>query len=154
MVNCFISDPSNRIAHVLGPALLFLCHVPSLEHMVTGSVLSRIKDQYSKIRGQHNNEYNPVMKVPLSVFKLENQLMIEPMEPNFSNNSPTSQQMESVGTGMQSMSVYNELMKEQFDMLLVALNRINNRGIQWQQEVEVSCCFLFIVVFNYWLIVI
>lgn len=77
MTEYFADDPSNRIADVLGPALLWVCLQDGLEHMVSGRVRDRIQRAWNIIKGNRPNNYNPVEKVPLMVYRVENQVVVE-----------------------------------------------------------------------------
>ena len=71
------SDESNQIASVLAPALLWAAHNEDLAHMMSSQVRKRIIDGYALIRGNHPADYIPVDKIPLHIFRVENQVMIE-----------------------------------------------------------------------------
>jgi len=70
-------DPSNRIADVLALPLLWACHEPSLSHLMSTLVRDRVLEGYSMIHGGHPADYNPVVKVPLHVSRVENQVFIQ-----------------------------------------------------------------------------
>ena len=74
----FFTDESNRITQVLAPVLLWAAHNPDLKDLMSDQVRERIKRGYAQIRGDHHPaDYNPVEKVPLLVFRVENQVHIE-----------------------------------------------------------------------------
>ena len=58
----FYCDPSNTIADVLSPPLLWAYHKPSVSQMIYPQVLNRVRDGYNGIRGGHTDEYKPVKK--------------------------------------------------------------------------------------------
>lgn len=73
----FGADRSNRIADVLGPALLWVCHEPGFEHLVSDDLREWVQAAYNRIRGDNPADYNPVEKVPLHVYRVENDIRVE-----------------------------------------------------------------------------
>jgi hypothetical protein len=68
----FGADQSNTIADVLELPLLWACHEPTLAHMIDHAVRIRIQKGYNSIRGANPETYNPVIKVPLHISRVEN----------------------------------------------------------------------------------
>ena len=68
---------SNHIAAVLGPALLYACFTPGMEHRIAPSVYTRIREAYEVVRGNHPAEYNPVEKTSLHIFSIEDRIEIQ-----------------------------------------------------------------------------
>lgn len=137
------SDDSNQIASVLAPALLWAAHNEDLSHLMSPQVRRRIVDGYALIRGQHPPDYNPVEKVPLHVFRVENQVQIEELVVTEDGNRH-HQLPAGVGAAMN-----NESMRT----LQVQLHRIQQELAQARQanEVSIMCILLFMmfVVFFY-----
>lgn len=73
----FSGDESNKIADVLALPLLWACHEPALAHMISPAVRARVQAGYNTIRGAHPADYNPVVKVPLHISRVENQVFIQ-----------------------------------------------------------------------------
>jgi hypothetical protein len=74
----FADYPSNSIAIILGTALLWAAHTPGLETMMSPHVLQRIQSAYADVHpDDHDADYNPVAKIPLTVYRIENTLQIE-----------------------------------------------------------------------------
>ena len=75
------TDESNHIASVLGPALLWACHTEDdcLQAIVPDDLRERVKSTYNNIRGGHPGDYNPVEKLPLHIYRVENEVHIEEM---------------------------------------------------------------------------
>jgi hypothetical protein len=71
------ADQSNTIADVLALPLLWACHEPTLAHVVAPAVQLRIQKGYNSIRGANPETYNPVIKVPLHISRVENQVFIQ-----------------------------------------------------------------------------
>lgn len=152
--NLFSSDPSNHIVDVLGPALLYLCHTPGLEHMVSEAVRNRVTASYHLRRGQHPPEYNPVEKIPLSVYRVENEVVIEPITWNGGggNNSDENGPAGVVGNGFGGVghggiSLGLRATEEKLDTVLASVHRLDTRGIQWQQQTEVRFFLYFTILF-------
>jgi hypothetical protein len=82
----FEADPSNTIADVLAVPLLWAYHDPSVSHMIAPQVLNRVRAGYNTICGGHPEDYNPVKKVPLHIFRVENQIQIEEITREPENN--------------------------------------------------------------------
>jgi len=78
IADLFADDPSNHIALILGSALLWASHTPGLETMMSQHVLQRIRSAYKDVRPEaHDDDYNPVAKIPLTVYRIENTLQID-----------------------------------------------------------------------------
>jgi len=73
----FSIDESNNIADVLGPVLLWACHKEACSEMMSRVVRDRVREAYNSIRGTHLPDYNPVEKVLLHVFMIENVVHID-----------------------------------------------------------------------------
>jgi hypothetical protein len=73
----FGADQSNTTADVLSLPLLWACHEPTLAHMIPPAVRIRIQKGYNNIRGANPYTYNPVIKVPLHISRVENQVFIQ-----------------------------------------------------------------------------
>ena len=54
--------------------------------MITPQVLNRVRAGYNTIRGGHPEDYNPVKKVPLHIFRVENQVQIKKITREPENN--------------------------------------------------------------------
>lgn len=110
IANYFRDDASNNIAEVLGNALLWACHEDSLSHMMDPAVRRRVKDAYAAIRPEeHAEEYNPVQKVPLHVYRVENRFFIDELiaetTPNAQNVAQNQQQTANIQQSMTSVLV-------------------------------------------------
>jgi hypothetical protein len=123
----FSQEPSNKIADVLALPLLWACHEPSLVHMISTAVRTRVQAGYNTIRGGHPASYNPVKKIPLHISRIENQVFIEDSgldEPGIGGNDGGTQA--SARTARQQSS--------QQHTILLAINRLEQRqGDQHQQ---------------------
>ena len=74
------ADESNRIASILALPLLWAAHQPGLEHLMSVPVRARIRIQYELIRpDDFHSDWNPVVKAPLIVTRVENTLVIDEM---------------------------------------------------------------------------
>jgi hypothetical protein len=74
----FSQEDGNNIAAVLGPALLYACHKPELSHLLLPAVRQRVLSAY-KALADKPEDYNPVEKIPLHIFRVENQVSIDEM---------------------------------------------------------------------------
>lgn len=143
IANLYSTDPSNQVALVLGPALLWVCHQPGLEHMVSTTVWHRIRNAYNQIRGEHPEEYNPVEKVPLSIYRLDNEIMIEPMEGvggGDSNGGGNGGGNGGVGQGLAHVQGQN---REALNAILLQIHRLDRRSVEYHTQVDVSTFCLF-----------
>jgi hypothetical protein len=78
----FSQEESNHIAAVLAPVLLYACHVPELSHLILPAVRQRVVEGYRAIAAPDKPaDYNPVEKIPLHIYRIENQVNIEEMVP-------------------------------------------------------------------------
>jgi Transcriptional activator of glycolytic enzymes len=77
----FENDANNKIGSVLALPLLWAAHQPGLEHLMSNVVRQRIKEGYNVIRGDNDPDWNPVVKVPLVITRVENQLVIDKLLP-------------------------------------------------------------------------
>jgi hypothetical protein len=73
----FAHDPNNKLPLVLSLSVLWVAHTAGLEHMLTDEVRLRVKDAYALIRGDNPADWNPVVKAPLCVTRVENKLVID-----------------------------------------------------------------------------
>ena len=80
-INAFFSaDESNRIAEILALPVLWCAMQPGLENMLSAAVRARIRIAYELIRpDDFHADWNPVIKVPLIVTRLENVLCSDEM---------------------------------------------------------------------------
>ena len=79
-IKTHFTDPSNKIAEVLSMPVLWCAFQPGLEHMLSEDVRARICNAYESIRpDEFHADWNPIVKVPLIVTRVENQLCIDKM---------------------------------------------------------------------------
>lgn len=124
-------DESNHIPSVLGPALLYAAHVPACKHMFTEAVRRRILDGYAAIKGDHPVDYNPVEKVPIHIFRVENQVMIEELQGNNPDNSnANAQQLVGVAAAVGQ--------RQDMQSAMLQIHRLHQDQAQLQQRMEVN----------------
>jgi hypothetical protein len=141
----FSHDESNQIVQLLGPALLYAAHVPELQKLFDEEVLTRIIHGYEAIRNDHPADYNPVEKVRLHIYRVENELCIEDLDvgdlpdlepaPNNFHSVPGrrnfDQQREDIRTTIvqiHRLQVETNMMKQQLEGNLNNLrNYVSNR---------------------------
>ena len=80
-INAFFgADESNKIAEVLALPVLWCAMQPGMENMLSAGVRGRIRIAYELIRpDDFHADWNPVIKVPLIVTRVENILCIDEM---------------------------------------------------------------------------
>jgi hypothetical protein len=132
----FSSDASNGIARVLAPPLLWACHEASLSHMISPAVKARVQQGYNTIRGRNPADYNPVVKVPLHVSRVENQVFIEDAITMDAGNG---------GGGGQAAT-----QADQNQTIILSLHRLHTREMEHHQQNQVNysqlrnyCCTQF-----------
>ena len=153
-------EESNRIADVLAPALLWVCMTPGLEHMVSDEVLRRVREGYEAVRGHHPADYNPVAKIPLSIYRIENQVHIEPMidftedgdngAPAGGNGNNNNNNRRLATTATPSANRGRSLLpghlqhanREELTALTLTVHRMDRRMRQNFQQMQVSLLFL------------
>jgi hypothetical protein len=65
---------------VLGLPVLYAAHQPELEHLLPEDMLLSIRQAYTAIHpDDFHEDWNPVIRVPLVVSRVENQLVIDEM---------------------------------------------------------------------------
>jgi len=136
----FYSDESNRIAHVLGPVLLWAAHNPDMSHLLTDTVRNRIRNGYAAIRQQHPADYNPVDKVPLHVYQVANQVHIAELteqEQHQAANAPPQDQAGDNGVGLRTAAAAAASRDNMVTMQL-QLNNVQRTLAQHQQQTNVS----------------
>lgn len=135
----FSVDPSNKIADILAVALLWACHEPSVSHMISNAVRTRVQDGYNTIRGAHTADYNPVVKVPLHISRVENQVFIE----------------DAIGgnTGGGGQAATATAQTDQVQTILLAVHRLDQRQGEHHQQLQANigqlrnyCCTQFRVI--------
>ena len=151
-------EESNKIADVLAPALLWVCMTPGLEHMVSDEVLTRVRDGYAAIRGQHPVDYNPVEKVPLSIYRIENQVHIEPMvalNPDGEDDNGTAAEPDRNQDNQRRRRQYGTALlpghlqhanREEIAALTLTVHRMDRRMRQNFQQMQVSPLFFLCVI--------
>jgi hypothetical protein len=135
----FGGDPSNKIADVLALPLLWACHEPSLSHMISDAVRTRVREGYNTIRGGNAADYNPVEKVPLHISRIENQVFIQDALDIGGGN---------VGGGAQGAVAAAQA--NQLQTVLLSLHRLDQRQTEHHQQVQANigqlrnyCCAQF-----------
>ena len=74
----FQNDASSKVAEVLALPVLWCAMAPGMEHMLTAAIRARIRIQYELIRPEDfHDDWNPVVKAPLLVCRVENSLCID-----------------------------------------------------------------------------
>ena len=77
----FSQDESNKLAEVLSLPVLWAAFQPGLEYMLSVAVRTRIRVAYQAIRpDDFHADWNPIVKVPLIVTRVENSLCIDDMQ--------------------------------------------------------------------------
>ena len=133
----FFREESNHIAEILALPVLYAAHVPALAHMFKPAVRARIVNGYAAIRQQHPADYNPVQKVPLHVFQVENTVHIEEME-------PTGDAAANAGNNPIRLSAsQGGANRHDTQSILLSLNRIQQTQAQHQQQNVVSYIYVF-----------
>jgi len=138
-MTAFFTEESNHIAELLALPLLYAAHVPALAHMMTDTVRNRIINGYRGIRQDHPVEFNPVHKVPLHVYQVENQVFIEELTglPNEEANAAAA------GNNPIRLNVNQAANRHDNNSILLSLNRIQQTQAQHQQQNVVSYIYVF-----------
>ena len=123
---------------------MYLCHTPGLEYLVSEAVHRRVTQAYNLVRHDHPEEYNPVEKVPLTVYRVENEICIEPV--NFGDGNPGGNDG---GVGFAFGGALGQATEEKLNAILASVHRLDTRGIQWQQQTEVSVFCSLLYFFNF-----
>ena len=100
----FQDDPANKLAEVLALPVLWCAMQPGLENMLTAAIRARIRIAYELIRPEDfHQEWNPVVKAPLLVCRVENSLCIDEIAaltpdaaPDAASQDPVVQQQQVV----------------------------------------------------------
>jgi hypothetical protein len=122
----FSSDASNGIPRILALPLLWACHIACLLHMISPAVKARVQRGYNTIRGRNPVEYNPVVKVPLHVSRVENQVFIEDaLTMNTGNGGGGGQ---AAGAAVQG---------DQMQTIILSLHRLHKREMEHHQQDQV-----------------
>ena len=127
-IDAYFTDESNKISEVLAKALLWACHEPSLEHMVSDTVRNRVRAGYNLIRGEHPADYNPVEKVHLQVYRIENTVHIDELV----GPSDTAESNDAGLNAAQAQQAH----REQMTAVLLQLHRINQRQGELATQLE------------------
>jgi hypothetical protein len=125
----YSSDGSNQIAQVLGPALLWAAFQPELKPLMSSQVYERIRRAYAAVRGAHDDDYNPVERVPLHVYNVENQVCIQELD-----EATTGVPPQQGGGGFIGPTGSLETMRT----LQVQLNRLQQMQAEHHQQANVS----------------
>jgi hypothetical protein len=135
----YSGDPSNGIARILALPLLWACHEASLSHMMSPAVKARVQQGYNTVRGGNPADYNPVVKVPLHVSRVENQVFIE--------DAITMNAGNGVGGGQAAGAASQA---DQYQTIMLSLHRLHAREMEHHQQNQVNysqlrnyCCTQF-----------
>jgi hypothetical protein len=120
----FGADQSNIIADVLALPLLWACHEPTLAHMISPAVRIRIQKGYNSICGADPESYNPVIKVPLHISRVENQVFIQ--------DAIALGDQPAVGEGAHPATAY--VQSDQLQTILLSINRLDQRQAEHHQQ--------------------
>ena len=125
----FSHDESNHVAQLLAPAVLYAAHVEGLKMLFVPAVRDRIISGYAAIRRDHGADYNPVEKVRLHIFRVENQVCIEEL------NAP-----DNANTGPEELIAVGQVQANRDDMqsALLQLHRLHQDMALLQQRIEVN----------------
>ena len=128
-IDAFFVDESNNIAEVLGAALLWACHEPSLEGMMADVVRNRVREGFNLIRGEdHPAEYNPVQKIPLQIYRIENMVHIDELLPEMDQAGGANAEL----FAAQGVHAQRELMQN----VLLQLHHVNQRQAELANQLE------------------
>jgi hypothetical protein len=131
------TDESNHIATVMGPAVLYAAHVPALSHLFKPQVLQRIQSAYAGIRQQHPADYNPVEKVPLHVYRVENNTVIEEL---------TALPPDTAGGDGQQLQAAQAVHAQRDNMqsMLLSMHRLTQQQAQHHQQ-QMVCVYIYVI---------
>lgn len=124
---------------MLSPALLWVCHQDGLEHMVSDGIQTRVRNAYNTIRGTNPQDYNPVEKVPLHIYQIENEIQIEeslPLEDGTGGATAAAAGLTVTAQGQQAVT------QQQLNTLLLAQHRSDRRTRENFQQLQVSMLLL------------
>ena len=123
----YFPEESNNIAEVLGRALLWACYEPSTQDFMCQEVRDRVREGYDLIKGDHPVDYNPVEKVPVHVYRIENTVHIDEL----------TRDMDQAGDdGPQLNAAQGEhAHREQMASVLLQLHRVNQRCAELSNQV-------------------
>ena len=95
--NQFSADPSNRVADVLSHAVLFAACQPGLEHLLPLGVGDRIRHAWTQVRPEdYHEDWNPIVRMPILVSRVENQLVIDDLMIAEPDGAPGPQQQQQI----------------------------------------------------------
>jgi hypothetical protein len=120
----FGADQSNTIDHVLALPLLWACHEPTLTHMIATDVRIRIQKGYNSIHGTNPETYNPVIKVPLHISRVENQVFIQ----------DAIALVDQPAVGEVAHLATTSVQSDQFQTILLSINWFDQRQAEHQQQ--------------------
>jgi hypothetical protein len=120
----FGADQSNNIADVLALPLLWASHESTLAHMIAPGVRLRIQQGYNSIRGANTATYNPVIKVPLHISRVENQVFIQ--DTIALGCQPV------VGEGAHPATA--SIQSNQLQTILLSINRLDQQQVEHHQK--------------------
>jgi hypothetical protein len=122
-------DRSNHIAVVLGPALLYACFTPGMEHRIAPSVYNRIREAYDVVRGDHPADYNPVGKTSLHIFSIEDRIEIQDLVA-----ADVQGQLEPAGMAMVGVGANNH----DIQTMIVAVHQNTQALYEFKNEVNAN----------------
>ena len=154
-MTAFYTEESNHITDVLGPALLWAAHNPDLADLMSDQVRDRIKRGYAEIKGDHPADYNPVEKIPLLVFCVENQVHIEETSYNEMGgtvDTPLAANARTAGNAATAQQRHTTVAaasasRDHLRALQLQMNNLQNTVIGHQQQTNVSCSVLFLMLY-------
>jgi hypothetical protein len=120
----FGADQSNTIADVLVLPLLWACHEPTLAHMISPAIRIRTQKGYNSIRGPILETYNPIIKVPLHISRVENQVFIQ--------DAIALGDQPAVSEGAHPAT--SPVQSGQLQTILLSINRLDQRHTEHHQQ--------------------
>ena len=127
-IDAYFPDKSNHIAEVLGCALLWACHEPSMEGRMSRIVRDRIREGYNLIRGEHPADYNPVEKRPIQVYRIENTVHIDELLPDMDQPGADGAPLHAAQSA--------HAQREQMQAVLLQLHQINRKQAELANQIE------------------
>jgi hypothetical protein len=118
------ADQSNTIADELVLPLLWACHEPILSHMIASSVRIRIQRVYNGIRGANPETYSPIMKVPLHISRVRNQVFIQ--------DTIALDDQPAVGEGAHPVTSFFQ--SGQLNTIFLSINQLDQRQAKHHQQ--------------------
>ena len=131
-IAAFYPEQHNKVAEVLALPLLWAAFEPSCEHRMAPEVRNRIRNAYDSIRGDNPLDYNPVEKVLLHIYRIENSVLIDEVIPLNPEN------VDVAGGNQQNLTQAQSVQQhcEQLQSIMIQIHQLNLKQAEFSQQIE------------------